>query len=161
MGEILIFTQSSYSSNCNLVQEIKVETNEDQNFQDFEESLCGIEFIQERRALGFKVLLQTFDKMIEMRKRWTYGFSKEISMVSIGARLMTSISLFKIKQKRKEIFENMVPVSKTVYNRLCKLLKHDNYCGFCYKKESAKGKTEAPCDKGTTPSDSEEDLTIF
>ncbi|GLU06577.1 hypothetical protein SLE2022_235990 [Rubroshorea leprosula] len=29
-------------------KKIKVEVNEDQNFQDFEESLCGIEFIQER-----------------------------------------------------------------------------------------------------------------
>ncbi|GLT28900.1 hypothetical protein SLA2020_038020 [Shorea laevis] len=38
-------------------KKIKVEANEDQIFQDFEESLCGIEFIQERRALGFKVLL--------------------------------------------------------------------------------------------------------
>ncbi|GLT96586.1 hypothetical protein SLE2022_141960 [Rubroshorea leprosula] len=78
-------------------KKLKVEANEDQIFQDFEESLCGIEFIQERRALGFKVLLQTFDRMIEMRKTLTYGFSKEISVVSTGARLMTSISLFKIK----------------------------------------------------------------
>ncbi|GLU06561.1 hypothetical protein SLE2022_235860 [Rubroshorea leprosula] len=97
MGEISIFPQSSYSSNWNPVQKIKVEANEDKNFQDFEESLWGIEFIQERRALGFKVLLQTFDKMIEMRKTWTYGFSKEISVVSTGARLLTSIGLFKIK----------------------------------------------------------------
>ncbi|GLT83199.1 hypothetical protein SLE2022_015040 [Rubroshorea leprosula] len=99
--------------------------------------------------------------MIEMRKTWAYGFPKEISVVSTGARLMTSISLFKIKQKRKEIFENLVLTSKVVHNRLCKLLKHDSHCGSCYKRESAKGKVEAPCDEGTTPSDSEEDLIIL
>ncbi|GLU12665.1 hypothetical protein SLE2022_293280 [Rubroshorea leprosula] len=99
--------------------------------------------------------------MIEMRKTWTYGFSKEISVVSTSARLMTSITLFKIKQKRKEIFENLVPANKAVHNRLCKLLKHDSHYGFCYKKESTKGKVEAPCDEGTNPSDSEEDLIIL
>ncbi|GLU03923.1 hypothetical protein SLE2022_210940 [Rubroshorea leprosula] len=115
-------------------KKIKVEANEDQNFQDVEESLCGIEFIQERRALGFKVLLQIFDRMIKMKKKWTYGFSNEISVVSIGARSMTSISLFKIKQKGKEIFENLVPTSKVVHNRLCMLLKHNNHVHFYYKK---------------------------
>ncbi|GLU06544.1 hypothetical protein SLE2022_235700 [Rubroshorea leprosula] len=99
--------------------------------------------------------------MIEMRKTWTYGFSKEISVVSIGARLMTSINLFKIKQKRKEIFESLIPANKAVHNRLCKLLKHDNHYGFCYKKESAKGKAEASCDEETIPSDSEEDLIVL
>ncbi|GLT86848.1 hypothetical protein SLE2022_049620 [Rubroshorea leprosula] len=99
--------------------------------------------------------------MIEMRKTWTYGFSKEISVVFTGARLMTSISLFKIKQKRKEIFENLIPTRKAIYNRLCKMLKHDSHCGFYYKKESTKGKVEALCDDGTTPSDSEEDLIIL
>ncbi|GLU07210.1 hypothetical protein SLE2022_241750 [Rubroshorea leprosula] len=100
--------KSQYFPSHHMVQigiqskKIKVEANEDQIFQDFEESLCGIEFIQEKRALRFKVLLQTFDRMIEMRKIWTYGFSKEVSVVSIGARLMTRISLFKIKQKRKQ-----------------------------------------------------------
>ncbi|GLU03818.1 hypothetical protein SLE2022_209950 [Rubroshorea leprosula] len=95
--------KSQYLPNHPIVQigiqskKIKVEANEDQIFQDFEESLCGIEFIQERRAVRFKVLFQTFDRMIEMRKTWTYGFSKEISVVSIGARLMTNISLLKIK----------------------------------------------------------------
>ncbi|GLT63245.1 hypothetical protein SLA2020_358230 [Shorea laevis] len=38
-------------------KKIKVEANEDKIFQDFEESLYGIEFIQERRALRFVVLL--------------------------------------------------------------------------------------------------------
>ncbi|GLT39426.1 hypothetical protein SLA2020_136180 [Shorea laevis] len=102
----LEWEKSQYFPNHHIVQigiqskKVKVEANEDQIFQDFEESLCGIEFIQERRALGFKVLLQTFDRMIKMRKTWTYGFSKEILVVSTCARLMTSISLFKIRQKR-------------------------------------------------------------
>ncbi|GLT37322.1 hypothetical protein SLA2020_116470 [Shorea laevis] len=99
--------------------------------------------------------------MIEMRKTWTCRFSKEISVVSTGVRLMTSISLFKIKHKRKEIFENLIPASKAVQNRQCKLLKHNNHSSFCYKKESAKGKAEAPCDEETTPLDSEEDLVIL
>ncbi|GLT35377.1 hypothetical protein SLA2020_098360 [Shorea laevis] len=66
--------KSKYFPSHHIVQigiqskKIKVEANEDQNFQDFKESLCGIEFLQERQALGFKVLLQTFDRMIEMRK---------------------------------------------------------------------------------------------
>ncbi|GLU06531.1 hypothetical protein SLE2022_235570 [Rubroshorea leprosula] len=95
--------KSQYFPSHHIVQigiqsnKIEVKANELQIFQDFEESLCGIEFIQERRALGFKVLLQTFDKMIKMKKTWTYGFCNEILVVSIGARLMSSESLFTIK----------------------------------------------------------------
>ncbi|GLU09486.1 hypothetical protein SLE2022_263460 [Rubroshorea leprosula] len=50
----LEWEKSQYLPSHHIVQigiqskKIKVEANEDQIFQDFEESLCGIEFIQER-----------------------------------------------------------------------------------------------------------------
>lgn len=61
-----------------------------------------IDWIQKRRALGFKVFMHAFDRMIEVNKSWSHGFTQNIAVIISRGRPKSSMGFPKIRKNEDE-----------------------------------------------------------
>ena len=107
----------------------------DQVYNDYDPKLFEPKALTSKRVIGMKVLYESLERMSK-EKIWLHEATKEHLIFSMS-RKENILPRQAILKKKKGIYENLVESSLPTHHEVCKVLKHQLSCGYCY--EGSKG----------------------